>query len=175
MNFTIRLATRNDVEAILTLIRGIAEYEKLSHEVVATRKRIEKTLFAEKPFAECLLAESCQDEQSDASVRRLTVGFALFFHNYSTFLGQPGIHLEDLFVLPEYRGQGIGKKLLQSVAHVAVARNCGRMEWSVLDWNQSAIDFYDSLGAVPMKQWFNYRLTGETLQNVATAAGNPDL
>lgn len=158
MNISIQLATVDDVDDILRLIQGLADYEKLSHEVVATREKIIETLFGEKPFAECLLAK--MDGQ--------TVGFALFFHNYSTFLGQPGIYLEDLFVQPDFRGKGIGRKLLQSVAQIAVQRKCGRLEWAVLDWNQPAINFYDSLGATAMKQWFTYRLTGEALQKVGS-------
>ncbi len=158
MNISIQLATVDDVDDILRLIQGLADYEKLSHEVVATREKIIETLFGEKPFAECLLAK--MDGQ--------TVGFALFFHNYSTFLGQPGIYLEDLFVQPDFRGKGIGRKLLQSVAQIAGQRKCGRLEWAVLDWNQPAINFYDSLGATAMKQWFTYRLTGEALQKVGS-------
>jgi len=158
MNLSIQPATSEDTDEILKLIQGLADYEKLSDEVVATREKISETLFGEKPFAECLLAKT--DGQ--------TVGFALFFHNYSTFLGQPGIYLEDLFVQPDFRGKGIGRKLLQSVAQVAVQRKCGRLEWAVLDWNKPAIDFYDSLGATPMKQWFTYRLTGDTLREVAS-------
>lgn len=167
MPLSIRPARPEDADSILMLIRGIADYEKLSHEVVATREKIVETLFGEKKFAECLLAQL--GEHQEAESQKQTVGFALFFHNYSTFLGQPGIHLEDLFVLPDFRGQGIGKKLLQAVAHIAVEQNCGRMEWAVLDWNQPAIDFYDSLGAVPMKQWFTYRLAGKALQQVGSA------
>ncbi len=158
MNISIQPATVDDVDAILRLIQGLADYEKLSHEVVATREKIIETLFGEKLFAECLLAK--MDGQ--------TVGFALFFHNYSTFLGQPGIYLEDLFVQPDFRGKGVGRKLLQSVAQIAVQRKCGRLEWAVLDWNQPAINFYDSLGATAMKQWFTYRLTGEALQKVGS-------
>ncbi len=158
MNISIQLATVDDVDDILRLIQGLADYEKLSHEVVATREKIIETLFGEKPFAECLLAK--MDGQ--------TVGFALFFHSFSTFLGQPGIYLEDLFVQPVFRGKGIGRKLLQSVAQIAVQRKCGRLEWAVLDWNQPAINFYDSLGATAMKQWFTYRLTGEALQKVGS-------
>ena len=164
MSLNIRPATPDDADSILTLIQGIAEYERLSHEVVATREKIVETLFGEKKFAECLLAEEC--EQEPGQPNQQAIGFALFFHNYSTFLGQPGIHLEDLFVLPEFRGKGVGKSLLKSVAQIAVQRNCGRMEWSVLDWNQPAIDFYNSLGATPMKEWFTYRLTGNALQQV---------
>ncbi len=158
MNLTIEPASEADVDDILRLIRGLAEYEKLSHEVVATSEKLRETLFGQTRFAECLLAKL--EEQS--------VGFALFFHSYSTFLGQPGLYLEDLFVQPDYRGKGIGKKLLQSVAQIAVKRNCGRLEWAVLDWNKPAIDFYDSLDATAMRQWFTYRLSGDTLQQVAS-------
>ena len=158
MNLSIQPATSEDADDILMLIQGLADYEKLSHEVVATREKIIETLFGEKPFAECLLAK----------IEGQTVGFALFFYSYSTFLGQPGIYLEDLFVQPDFRGKGIGRKLLQAVAQIATKRNCGRLEWAVLDWNKPAIDFYDSLAATPMREWFTYRLSGDTLKEVAS-------
>ena len=157
MKLSIEPATVQDTDEILKLIRALAEYENLSEEVVATREKISGTLFGEKPFAECLLAR----------LEKKVVGFALFFHNYSTFLGQPGIYLEDLFVQQEFRGKGIGGKLLQAVAQIAVQRNCGRLEWAVLDWNEPAINFYDSLDATAMREWFTYRLTGDRLKKVA--------
>ncbi|MCA8986829.1 MAG: GNAT family N-acetyltransferase [Planctomycetaceae bacterium] len=157
MNFQLRTANPDDAPAILSLIQGLADYEHLSHEIVATESLLRATLFGEHSVAECLLAE----------VSGAAVGFALFFQNYSTFLGRPGIYLEDLFVMPEFRKQGIGKALFQEVARLAVERNCGRMEWSVLDWNQPAIDFYRSMGAQSQEEWTVYRLTGETLQQAA--------
>ena len=152
----IRPATAGDVPAILRLIRALAEYEKLLHEAVATEDDLRQTLFGPKPGAEVLLAEQ----------GGRPVGMALFFPNYSTFLGKPGIYLEDLFVEPDCRGQGIGKALLQAVARLAVRRGCGRFEWSVLDWNQPAIDFYRSLGARPMSDWTIFRVTGEALEKL---------
>lgn len=153
----IRAAERGDTALILELIRGLAEYEKLSHEVVATPELLEKWLFGERPVAEVLIAEW----------EGLPRGFALFFHNFSTFLGRPGFYLEDLYVQPEFRGRGIGKALLLRLARLAVERGYGRVEWSVLDWNQPAIQFYKSLGAKPMDEWTVFRLTGDGL----TAAG----
>lgn len=150
----IRSATANDLPTIAQLIRDLAEYEKLAHDVVFTEEALREHLFGERPYAEVLIAE----EQG------VSVGFALFFHNFSTFLGQPGIYLEDLFVKPAYRGQGHGKQLLAALAQLAVERGCGRLEWSVLDWNTSAIGFYESLGAKPNSEWTVYRLTGEALQ-----------
>lgn len=158
MAATIRPATAGDVPAILRLIRALAEYEKLLHEAVATEEDLRRTLFGAKPAAEVLLAE--QDGRA--------VGMALFFQNYSTFLGKPGIYLEDLFVEPACRGQGIGKALLQAVARLAVQRGCGRFEWSVLDWNQPAIDFYRSLGAQPMSDWTVFRVTGKALEQLGS-------
>jgi GNAT superfamily N-acetyltransferase len=154
----LRRATRADVPEILRLIRALAEYEKLSHEVVATEAALAQTLFGERPAAEVLLAE----EGGRA------VGFALFFHNYSTFLGKPGIYLEDLFVDPAQRGQGTGKALLKAVAKLAVERGCGRFEWAVLDWNAPAIGFYQSLGAQPMADWTVMRVTGEALRKLGS-------
>jgi GNAT superfamily N-acetyltransferase len=149
----IRPATAADVPTIDRLIRGLAEYERLAHEVVLDEDRLREHLFGPRPFAEVLLAE-------DAGA---VVGFALFFHNYSTFLARPGVYLEDLFVLPEHRGKGHGKALLRAVARLAVERGCGRLEWSVLDWNHPAIAFYRSLGAVPMDEWTVYRVAGAAL------------
>jgi GNAT superfamily N-acetyltransferase len=158
----IRPATAVDVPTICRLIRALADYEKLSQEVVLDEVQLRQHLFGSRPYAEVLLAE-----QGTA-----VVGFALFFHNYSTFLGKPGIYLEDLFVQPENRGQGHGKALLLALAHLAVERGCGRLEWSVLDWNEPAIRFYESLGAVSMKEWTIMRVTGTALQSLAqTAAG----
>jgi GNAT superfamily N-acetyltransferase len=154
---TLRPATDADVPQILAFIRGLAEYERLLHEVVATEDGLRQALFGPRPYAEVVLAE-------DAGV---PVGFALFFHTFSTFLGQPGIYLEDLFVIPEARGRGVGKALLAELARLAIARGCGRVEWAVLDWNAPAIAFYDSLGARPNEEWTVYRLTGAPLAALA--------
>jgi GNAT superfamily N-acetyltransferase len=156
-HLSITPATEADVLIILNFIKGIAAYEKLSHEVVATEQGLRETLFGPKPYAEVLIARADGEP----------VGFALFFHNYSTFLGQPGIWLEDLFVLPHRRGQGIGKGLLVEVVKIAGQRKCGRVEWSVLDWNEPSIQFYKSLGAVPMDEWTTFRMTGEVIERVA--------
>ncbi len=153
----IRFANIEDVDSIRNFIQALADYEKLSEEMVATNENLADSLFGDRPEAEVLLAE----EQGK------TQGFALFFHNYSTFLGQKGIYLEDLFVLPEARGKGYGKQLLSKLAEIAVERKCGRLEWSVLDWNTPAIDFYKSLGAQFMDGWTVNRLTGDTLITVA--------
>ena len=153
----IRPATREDVPVILELIRGLAEYEKLAHECVATEGAIRESLFGARPQAEVLIA------LADG----MPAGFALFFPNYSTFLAKPGIYLEDLFVKPAFRGRGIGKALLAHLAKLAVERHCGRLEWSVLDWNQDAIRFYGSLGAKAMDEWTVYRVTGRALTQFA--------
>lgn len=153
----IRSAAAADVPDILRLIKALAEYEKLSHEVVATEAALAQALFGPRPAAEVLLAE--QDGRS--------VGFALFFQNFSTFLGKPGIYLEDLFVEPVFRGRGIGRDLLRAIARLAVERGCGRFEWAVLDWNAPAIGFYRSLGARPLDDWTVMRLTGEALDTLA--------
>ncbi|MDD0812237.1 GNAT family N-acetyltransferase [Curvibacter sp. RS43] len=155
----LRPATAEDCDTLLRLIRGLAEYEHLLDRVTATPEQLRATLFGERPAAEALLAE-WQGEPA---------GFALFFPNYSTFLAQPGLYLEDLFVLPERRGLGIGKALLQALAALAVQRGCGRFEWSVLDWNQPAIDFYQAMGATVMPDWRICRVTGEALQRLGTA------
>lgn len=152
--FSIRPATREDAALILSFIQALADYEKLTHEVTATEETLRTTLFGENPRAETLLAFE----------GNTPVGFALFFHNYSTFLGKPGIYLEDLFVKPEYRKHGYGKALLVRLAQIAVERDCGRFEWSVLDWNKSSIDFYRSLGGRPMEDWSIFRLDGEQLK-----------
>lgn len=154
----IRPAIPDDIPTIVYLIRELAEYEKLLDQVVLDPVELYDHLFGAQPYAECLIAES----------NGQPIGFALYFFNYSTFLGRPGIYLEDLFVLPEYRGQGHGKALLKAVAKRAVEMDCGRMEWSVLNWNTPAIDFYRSLGAVPMDEWTVYRLTGSALSNAGS-------
>jgi GNAT superfamily N-acetyltransferase len=159
---TIRRAEAHEVPLILSFIRDLAEYERLSHEVVATENGLRETLFGPRPHAEVVFA--CLDAEP--------VGFALFFHNYSTFLGQPGIFLEDLFVRPHARGHGVGRVLLQWLARTAVERNCGRLEWNVLDWNEPAIGFYRKLGARPMDEWTTFRLTGAELQALASAAAS---
>jgi GNAT superfamily N-acetyltransferase len=153
----IRAATEDDVPLILSLIRELAEYERLSHEVVATEKALRDSLFGDRPVAEVLIGH-LGDEP---------VGFALFFHNFSTFLGKPGIYLEDLYVKPRYRGMGLGRALLVHLARLARARDCGRLEWSVLDWNEPAIGFYKGIGASPVSGWTVYRVTGEALDDLA--------
>lgn len=150
-----RYAERKDTALILDFIKALAEYEKLSDEVVATPEILEHWLF-DKEKAEVVFALENGKE----------VGFALFFHNFSTFLGRAGIYLEDLFVLPEYRGKGYGKALLTKLAQIAVERGCGRLEWSCLDWNKPSIDFYLSMGAVPMSDWTVYRISGSRLQEL---------
>lgn len=154
--FEYRFAERKDIPVILHFIMELAEYEKMSDEVVADEKILEEWIF-DKQKAEVVFVLDGEKE----------AGFALFFHNFSTFLGRAGIYLEDLFVLPEYRGQGYGKALLKKLAQIAVERGCGRLEWSCLDWNQPSIDFYLSLNAVPMSDWTVYRLTGDTLRAMA--------
>ena len=159
MNSDIRIeaATAEDVPLILSLIKALAEYERLADQAVATEADLRESLFGAKPHAEAILAYAGAEP----------VGFAVWFHNYSTFLGRPGLYLEDLFVLPPWRGRGIGRALLRHLARVAVERGCGRMEWSVLDWNAQAIGFYQSIGARPMDEWTVYRLTGDALGRVA--------
>lgn len=155
-----RFAAAEDTGLILGFIRALAEYENMSDQVVATEENLREWIF-EKNAAEVIFA---LHETSDGEMKE--VGFALFFHNFSTFLGRAGLYLEDLFVLPEYRGMGYGKGLLQALAKIAVERGYGRMEWWCLDWNKPSIDFYKSLGAVPMDEWTTYRLTGDTLENL---------
>jgi len=153
----IREAAVEDVPLVLGMIRGLAEYEKLSHQVTATEEKLRDTLFGPRPGADVLLAYQNHD----------CVGFALFFPNYSTFLAMPGIFLEDLYVKPEWRRKGIGGALLGRVARIALERGCGRLEWEVLDWNEPSIGFYKSLGAVPMDEWTKYRVTGDALEKLA--------
>lgn len=156
----IRSATPADLPLILSFIRALADYEQLSHEVEATEEKLRATLFSDKPAAECILAFAA-DPANPASTT--PAGFAIYFTNYSTFLAKPGLYLEDLFVKPEFRGQGIGKSLLLHLAKLANARGCGRMEWTVLDWNKPAIAFYESLGAERKTTWQICRLTGPAL------------
>ena len=153
----IRVATEDDVPLILALIRELAEYERLSHEVVATEETLRHSLFGERRVAETLLAYLGDD----------LAGFALFFHSFSTFLGRPGIYLEDLYVRPEFRSAGVGRTLLVRIAGLAKERGCGRLEWAVLDWNEPAISFYKRIGASPVSGWTVYRLTGEALEELA--------
>jgi GNAT superfamily N-acetyltransferase len=156
----IRPATQADVPLVLRFIRELADFERLLHEVVATEARLRETLFGARPAAEVVIAE--EDGEP--------LGFALFFHNYSTFLAQPGIYLEDLYVRPEARGRGTGRALLAHLARLARERGCGRLEWWVLDWNESALRFYRSLGAQPMDEWTVQRLTGPDLDRLADEA-----
>ena len=153
-------ATEADLPLILDLILALAEYEKLAHVVTATPGRLRETLFGDQPAAEVVLAHWDRE----------CAGFAVFFATYSTFLAQPGLYLEDLYVKPHLRGKGIGLGLLKHLARIATARGCGRLEWGVLDWNQPAIEFYKKLGAVAMDEWTKYRLTGEALKNLALSA-----
>ena len=155
----IRPAAPGDVPAILSLIRALATYERLEHEVVGTEADLREHLFGARPRAEVALVE-------DAGA---VAGFALFFHNYSTFLCKPGLYLEDLFVLPEHRGKGYGRALLGHLARLALARGCGRFEWSVLEWNEPAIGFYRALGALQLDDWRIFRVTGEALEKLAGA------
>ena len=154
--FTIRFATEKDVKLILEFIKELADYEKLLHEVVATEEILMESLFVRKA-AEVVIAE--YDEKP--------IGFALFFHNFSTFLGRPGIYLEDLYIRPEMRGNGYGKLLLAFLAKLAKERNCGRFEWWCIDWNEPSINFYKSIGAIPMDEWTVYRVTGQALDDLA--------
>lgn len=156
---TFRKAERADVPLVLRFIRELADYEKMLDEVVATEALLEEWLF-DKEKAEVIFVLEAGKE----------AGFALFFHNFSTFLGRAGIYLEDLYVRPEYRGCGYGKALLKELARIAVTRGCGRLEWWCLDWNQASIDFYLSMGAEPMKDWTVYRITGDTLTDMAAKA-----
>ena len=154
--FRIESATESDIPLILTFIKGLAEYEGLAHEVIATEKNLRDSLFGPRASAEVVIAYNAKEP----------VGFAVFFHNYSTFLGRTGLYLEDIFVLPEWRRRGLGRALMGHVARIAVTRDCGRLEWSVLDRNEPAIRFYRALGARPMDQWTTYSLTGEALERL---------
>lgn len=157
----LRNAGRDDVPLIFSLIRELAEYEKLAHEVVATERQLQENLFGSRPQAEVVIAEW----------NGKPAGFALFFHNFSTFLGRRGLYLEDLYVRPEVRGKGIGRALLIHLARIAVERGCGRFEWAVLDWNEPARRFYESLGAKAVSEWDIFRVTGKALE---TLAGHDD-
>lgn len=154
---SIRSATRADVSLILALIKELAEYERLTHEVIATEAHLSQWLFGPTPKAEVIIGE----------VQGEPCGFALFFHNFSTFLAKPGIYLEDLYVKPDKRGLGLGEALLRHLAEIAVERGCGRLEWAVLDWNEPAIGFYQRLGAKAMDEWTVYRVTGDSLAQLA--------
>ncbi len=158
--FKIRSAEPQDIDAIFALILGLAAYEQLSDKVTGSPDLLRSHLFGDRPYTEAIVAE----------VDGKLCGFALFFHTYSTFLTQPGLYLEDVFVLPEYRRQGMGKALMTHVAKIAHDRGCGRLEWSVLDWNQSAIEFYQSLGATVLPDWKICRIAAETLAAIATKA-----
>ena len=160
-SFKIRQAKDTDVSIILGFIRGLAEYERLLDQVVATESSLKNTLFGERPFAEVIIGE----------LNSKPIGFALFFHNYSSFHGKPGLYLEDLYVQPNYRGHGYGKILLSYLAKMAIERNCGRFEWSVLDWNEPAIQFYKKIGAKPMSEWTVQRLDGAALEKLANELG----
>jgi GNAT superfamily N-acetyltransferase len=159
-NFTIRGATVADVPVILELIRALATYERAPNEVTATEQGLTEVLFGQKPAAEVLLAFE----------NETAVGFAVFFHNFSTWLGRPGLYLEDLFVGPEHRGKGYGRALLIHLAKIARERGCGRMEWAVLDWNEPAIEFYRKLGAKPMDEWTVFRLTRDGIAKLADSS-----
>jgi GNAT superfamily N-acetyltransferase len=158
---TIRPATRDEVPLVLEFIRDLARYERLEHEVSASEAELGEALFGARRHAEVVFA--CSGGEP--------VGFALFFHNFSTFKGRPGIYLEDLFVRPQARGRGVGKLLLAYLARTAIERRCARLEWAVLDWNEPSIGFYRSLGAVPMDEWTTFRLTGEALALLARRGG----
>ena len=160
---SLRPAAREDVPVVARLIRALAAYERLADECLADEASLETHLFGPRPYAEVLIAE----------VDGEPAGFALFFHNYSTWEGRPGIYLEDLFVRPELRGQGFGKALLVAIARLAVERRCARFEWAVLDWNQPSIDFYRALGAVPMDEWTTYRVAGDALAALANEPLRP--
>jgi GNAT superfamily N-acetyltransferase len=159
MNFTITPATRTDLSTIVELVRALAVYEKLEHVMVSNEADFERELFGADARIECVIAR-----EGD-----MPVGFALFFHNFSTFLGRKGLYLEDLFVKPECRGKGYGKALLVHLAKIAVERNCGRFEWSVLDWNEPSIKFYESMGATVLPDWRIVRATGDSLAAMANS------
>ncbi|MBI2766153.1 MAG: GNAT family N-acetyltransferase [Chloroflexi bacterium] len=160
----LRPAREADLDTIIELIHGLAEYEREPGAVTLDREQLRTHLFGDRPYAEVMLAETAAGESA---------GFALFFHNFSTWTGKPGIYLEDLFVRPEFRGHGYGKALLVELARLAVERGCGRFEWSVLDWNEPSIAFYKALGAVPMDEWTTHRVTGEALHALANRGTKP--
>jgi GNAT superfamily N-acetyltransferase len=161
-NFKIRAATENDVPLILSLIRELAEYERLSHEMKATEEDLHKQLFEDRPVAQVLIGE----------YEGAPIGFALFYYTFSTFLGKPGIYLEDLYIKSDYRRRGFGHKFLAQAARLAKDRNCGRLEWAVLRWNQPAIRAYQKIDAVPLSEWRLYRLSGDALDSLAAEAGS---
>ncbi|HEY4210887.1 MAG TPA: GNAT family N-acetyltransferase [Steroidobacteraceae bacterium] len=162
---SIRAALATEIGTVLQFIRELAEYEHLEHQCVATEEGLRATLFGPRPYAEVVFA----------CVGGEPVGFALFFHNFSTFLGKPGIYLEDLYVRPAMRGGGVGRRLLEWLAALAVERGCGRLEWAVLDWNAPSIGFYRSLGATPLDEWTVFRLTGDALTSLASRAAGAGL
>jgi len=163
VSLQIRKATEADVPVIVWFIRQLAEYERLLQEAVMTEETLRESLFGSRPSGEVLLGYH-QDKP---------VAFAVFFHNFSTFLGRRGLYLEDLFVIPEMRGKGFGRALLVHLAQIARERNCGRFEWAVLDWNEPAIEFYKRLGAVPMSEWTIFRVTGKALDRLADGRSEP--
>jgi GNAT superfamily N-acetyltransferase len=162
-DFEIKPATEGDTPLVLNFIKKLAVYEKLAHKVTATESALRETLFGDRPYAEVVIGYHGGEP----------VGFALFFHNYSTFLGKPGIYLEDLFVDEEHRGKGFGKALLIHLARLTKERNCGRLEWSVLNWNEPAINFYKALGAAHVNEWTVFRLTGAALEELANEQERP--
>ena len=157
IGLTLRFAEEKDVPVILEFIKELADYEKLAHEVVATEEKLQKSLFNDNPFAEVIIAEYLTKP----------VGFCLFFHNFSTFLGRPGIYIEDIYIKLEHRGLGFGKSILAYLAKLAEERDCGRIEWSVLDWNINALNFYNDLGAEPMNEWTVFRISGDALSQLS--------
>jgi len=159
-DFRIDPATERDVAVLLRLIKGLADYERLSHQVVATEDGLRSSLFGPRPVAEAILAR----------VGTEAVGFAVFFPSFSTFAGRPNMYLEDLYVEPQWRGRGVGRGLFARVASIAAERGCGQMNWSVLDWNEPALDFYRGLGAEPVKNWVGYKLAGESFRRLAEGA-----
>ena len=156
--FRIEAATVDDTALVLRFIKGLAEYEGLEHEVMTTEEGLRKFMFGPKPSAEAIIGYSGDE----------AIGFALFFYTFSTFLGSPSLYLEDLFVLPEWRGKGMGRQLLSHLASIALARDCRRLEWAVLDWNEPSIQFYRGLGALPQDEWTIYRLSGKALEKLGS-------
>ncbi|KAI7908080.1 acyl-CoA N-acyltransferase [Cokeromyces recurvatus] len=161
----IKPATIKDIPVILDFIKRLAEYEKLSHEVIATEDVLRETLFGEHRYAEVIIAYGKQNDEGNTPIE--PAGMALFFHNFSTFVGRPGLYLEDLFVKPEFRGMGIGKCLLIQLAVIAKERNCARFEWVCLDWNKPSREFYEALGAKPLSEWIIHRIDGKSLDDLA--------